>query len=78
MNQPQLTSIDQRDFLNTTGSRAVGLLRLLAIAATSDHGRHGPPNLQEIDGIRGLVSDTSLHLGTAIEGITDERGRRAS
>ncbi len=78
MNSPQLTSIDQRGFLNTTGSRAVGLLRLLAIAATSDHSRHGPPSLQEIDAIRGLANDTSLDLGTAIEGITDERERRAS
>ncbi len=75
---PQAPSLDARDFLNTTASRAIGLLRLLGIAATSDQSRHGPPSLQEIDAIRGLVSDTSLDLGSAIEAVTEQRERRAS
>ena len=78
MNSSKAPPILVRDFLDVTGSRAVGLLRLLAIAATSDQSRYGPPSLQEIEAIRGLVSDTSLDLGTAIESITSTRERRAS
>ena len=72
MNPPQAPTLPQRDFLNITGSRAIGLLRLLAIAATSDQSRHGPPSPKEIDAIRALASDTWLDLGSAIEGVTEQ------
>lgn len=78
MNSSQALPIRERDFLNVTGSRAVGLLRLLAIAATSDQSSYGPPSLQEIEAIRGLASDAGLDLGVAIEAINERKERRAS
>lgn len=57
------------DLLTFTGSRAIGLLRLLAIAATSDT---APPTLQEIDGILGLASDAGRDLLIAIDGANDK------
>lgn len=67
-------STGQINHLEEAVSRAVGLLSLLAAAATMDRSRHGPFSQAESDGIIGIAYATGAVLNLACDTIAQAAG----